>query len=172
MAAIIIEDGSGVPNANSYVSVAELRAFAALYGSVLPTSDDALIPMLTMSAMFLDTFECKFPGRRTSPETQSFCWPRTGVVYFDKPYPTDKIPPKLKAAQMHAALFVADGGALFPSKSGPDIKREKIGPIDTEYAVGNWVTYSPPVISAVNLALALLFDVCPCAGAGIRTVRA
>lgn len=171
MAAIIIEDGSGVPNANSYVTVTELREFAVLQGKTLPASDDAVIPMLVNSAMYLDTFECKFPGKRSFPLEQSFCWPRSGVVYFDVAYPANKIQPKLKTAQMFAALFVADGGELFPSQSGADIKREKVGPLETEYAVGQWTTSRPPVISSVTLALALLFSDCGSCAPILRTRR-
>ncbi|WBF76993.1 hypothetical protein PSV3_00292 [Septimatrevirus PSV34] len=46
---IVVEDGSGVTNANSYVSVADARIYASNRGVELPLDDDELAAMLIRS---------------------------------------------------------------------------------------------------------------------------
>ncbi|WEM33665.1 head-tail adaptor [Pseudomonas phage PSA-KC1] len=50
---IVVEDGSGVTNANSYVSVADARIYASNRGVELPLDDDELAAMLIRSTDYL-----------------------------------------------------------------------------------------------------------------------
>ena len=50
---LIIEDGSVVPNANSFVTVADARTRAAIYGLTLPVLDaDAEAALITGAIVY------------------------------------------------------------------------------------------------------------------------
>lgn len=63
---IVVEDGSGVTNANSYVSVADARIYASNRGVELPLDDDELAAMLIRSTDYLEAQACRFQGKPTS----------------------------------------------------------------------------------------------------------
>lgn len=77
--ALIIEDGSGVPNAESYVTVAECEAFAlAFFGQSLAGSPQAKESALRRAARFMDSLPWK--GHRTFGRNQGLAWPRKDVT--------------------------------------------------------------------------------------------
>lgn len=51
---LIVENGSGVPNANSYLSVADADAYAALYGNPAAWVDAQAVAILTLGVQPLD----------------------------------------------------------------------------------------------------------------------
>src|SRR5690242_3202764 len=97
---LIIEDGTGVPNANSYVNVADLRAFAAARGISVPSADsegDAAIEVALINAMdYLQYVPC-YKGAQSDSE-QALEWPRTGVYMNGSLYNSAAIPKQLKEA--------------------------------------------------------------------------
>lgn len=102
--ALVVEDGTGVEGANSYLTVAELRAFAGDRGLTLPT--DSEVEKLLVKAT--DYLELKsYIGDRAS-DNQGLSWPRTQTTNPYWQY-TGIIPTKLKTAQSLLAVEAMNG---------------------------------------------------------------
>lgn len=167
---IIVEDGSLVDNANSFVSVADARIYAESRGVKLPSDDDEVAAMLVNASDYLEAQECLFQGKRVSP-SQSLTWPRTGVVLNCDALPSNVIPKSLIAAQIQLAMAINAGFDLQPNISPQDyVTREKVGPLETEYADPVSVGIMP-TFTAANALLAPLFGECAVSKFAIRTQR-
>lgn len=129
--ALIIETGEGLETANSYVSVAELQAYASDRLEVLPESD---VESLLIRAMdYLESIKNYKGARKTS--TQALAWPRTGVYIDGFPASSDRIPTLLKRAQMQLGIEAITYD-LMPSSDGFAVASEKVDVIAVEYATG------------------------------------
>lgn len=128
---LIVEDGTGLPNADSYVSVADARTYAANYGYTLPADDAAVEVLLRQATRFMLTaYGALWQGAR-AVAGQRLDWPRTGVTAYGQDVPSNIVPGDVRDAC--ALLGVkAQAGPLLPD-GGPLVKREKVGPIETEY---------------------------------------
>jgi len=78
---LIVEDGSVVPNADSYVSLADARALAAKFSLNLPADDAEAEAALRNGASYVDLQEPMMCGRRVSA-SQSLAFPRSGIKLF------------------------------------------------------------------------------------------
>lgn len=158
--AIIIEDGTSIAGANSYVSLAEARTFLESYGFSLPSDDTVAEALLVKAALYLSSFDEDILGQRESA-LQPMLWPRSGDLYINstESLPGDSVPQALKDAQCFAAKAEASGELLSSSASdeeGRAITKEKIGPIETTYQVqsgGSPSPYDPKKVGSVELAL-------------------
>lgn len=173
--ALVIEDGTGKPDANSYVTVEEARSYASARGTELP-ADDAEVESLLVRAMdYLEAQRGKYQGTKTYPGLQALQWPRSGVVIdCDYNLPDNIIPTELKNAQKQLALEVFNGLVLLPSSDGRVVKREKVDVIETEYMtgqdLGSGATMGPS-FPAVDALLDPLFNACGGGGFFLKTVR-
>lgn len=142
--ALIIEDGTGKIDAQSYVAADEARAFANLRGITLapapadPAEADPVEAMLMAAMDYIESKEARFKGRRSFPEApQALSWPRDGVRVGCE-YDTlarDKIPANLAAAQMQLVLAQAGGAVLMPviDPNKQLVKRTKVDVIEKEF---------------------------------------
>lgn len=129
---IIVEDGTGIANANSYVTRAELIAYAVARGIVIadaPASDVFLINAMD----YLESLRLRYVGTRTYDD-QILSWPRTGVTIDGIDLDENEIPAQLKNAEMQLAIYASQGVVLMPTVTSAFVKREKVGPIETEYS--------------------------------------
>lgn len=107
--AIIVEDGSGVTNANSYVSVAESQAYFTTKGITVTITEEALIN----ATQYVDlVFGRRFKGKMLSG-TQSLQWPRTTFTYDFGTVASGTIPKELKITVNEAARLFIGGTDLF-----------------------------------------------------------
>ena len=148
---IIIEDGSVVQSANSFVSIAGARAYASNRGVSLPTVDDDVAALLIRAVDYIMSQESKFSGVRTSVD-QELAFPRTGAFQLGFEIGAHQIPKALINAQCQLAMDAHAGIELLPNlnKSGL-VKREKIGPLETEYADPTTVGTNPILTAATSL---------------------
>lgn len=154
---LIIEDGSGVDGANSYATVAEARAYAALRALTLPATDAEVEVLLVKACDFLETLEERYQGTR-SQATNPLAWPRALVYLFNATEPLDEadIPTILKNAQCQLA-FDAITLDLLPNGTGREIIREKVDVIEREFKpMGSTVV--APVLTKALAMLEPLFD--------------
>lgn len=156
---LIIEDGTVVPNANTYVNVAEVRAFASARGITVPAANpagDTEIEQALITAMdYLQNTQC-YQGSQYDSENQSLEWPRSGVYFDGALYSYAAIPKKLKEAQIRLALEVLAGVVILPNTVASDyVVEETVGPITTKYANPTSVGIAPnfPMIDALLLPL-------------------
>lgn len=167
---IVVEDGTGVANANSFVSIADARTYASNRGIALPTDEDELAAMLIQASDYLEAQERRYQGERTS-STQALTWPRKGVFLHCDEVPSNVIPKSLIGAQVQLVIAINDGFDLQPNVSPQDyVIREKVGPIDTEYADPTAVGIMP-TFTGVNALLAPLFGECASNKFALRTIR-
>ena len=112
---LIIEDGSIVPNANSYTSLEDARAYLSSMGYELNADDTIAEQTLIKGYNFVNSYESRYQGCRVSAlQTGSF--PRSGVYINGFPLASDAIPAQLIQAQSLAAYEEnKESGSLFPS---------------------------------------------------------
>lgn len=170
--AIIVEDGSNVPNANSYVSLSGAREYAEYRGVELPSDDDELAALLIVGMDYLESKECEFQGYRAN-DTQSLSWPRSGVYLNCKEYPSDVIPSQLIGALVQLAIAQDAGIDIFPNTTSEDyITSAKVGPLSVSFSDPAKVGLGDlsPNMTAVDALLKPLFYQCN-ESAGLFTRR-
>jgi hypothetical protein len=144
---IIVETGAVVAGANSYATVAELRAYALNTGAVLPDDDLACEALLARAMQRMQGLDYK--GERATRD-QSLDWPRIGVVVDGFYYSSLQIPAQIKESQMAFAVAAVNMD-LMPSTpantAGPVISRT-VGPISTTYANIGATRRTPIVVTA------------------------
>lgn len=143
MATIIVEDGTGKTDSNSYVSEADVTTYATDRGVTLTADADILI----IKAMdYLETLD--YIGTKFS-QAQALQWPRNNV-YIDGYYiEPSTIPQELKNSQMALCLSI-DAGADPMATTERATKKEKVDTIEIEY-MDNAATKA--IITSVNRAL-------------------
>lgn len=138
MPTIIIEDGTGIVNANSYVSVADFRVFADDRGESLSADDNVVARLLIQASDWIQAQEAMglLIGARAH-DLQALAFPRAWSAYCEASYPVldgNVVPSNIKTVQSFLALSAARGLSLMPDLVSTDsIKREKVGPLETEY---------------------------------------
>lgn len=162
--ALVVEDGTGLANATSFVARADYITFAASRGVTI--ADDEAADVELVKAMDFLLTRC-YRGDPVKGD-QALPFPRR-AENFDGTlaFPDDSVPAGMARGQMFAALAVHDGINLTPvSAGGAAIKREKVGPIETEYDTA--MTYDTPSLPAVDAAISAY----ECGQGGkFRTVR-
>lgn len=151
--ALLVEDGTGVAGANSYVDIDEAREYAADRGLTLPVADADLEKLLIKAADFIETEpRGKYQGTRTFAAVDTMKWPRTGVCIADYELEPNEIPLQLKHAQCQLAFELQ---TVDPSEtlSGQLVKREKVDVIETEYAIDYKAGQKAPIVTKVNSLL-------------------
>lgn len=130
--ALIIEDGTGVVGANSYIDATEARAYATARGLSLPVADAEVEQLLIKAMDFIEAFRGEFQGLKTSAD-QSLQWPRTGAALDGYDLAVDSIPTVLKSAQ---AQLAADANLqdLMPVGAGKEVVMEKVDVVQVQYA--------------------------------------
>jgi hypothetical protein len=163
---LVIEDGSNVANANSYATRAEIIAYAAARGVTI--ADEDATDVFAVKAM--DYIERqRFQGEPTygvPGVDQALQFPRDGIAYQGGYFDADAIPFLLKNAECEAAMLIASGVDLEPNRAAEQsVKREKVGPLETEY-------FSPANYGATTPNLdALLAPLVVGSGFGITAYR-
>lgn len=115
---------------DSYVSEAELTAYATARGLALET-DATVVLIRAMDYLSVQPWG----GSKTDPN-QPLDFPRNGETV---------VPVAIKTAQMQLAL-VYDGGADPLAPTGPAVKREKVDVLETEYQTGAGSSTAYPMI--------------------------
>lgn len=133
--AFIVETGNVVPLANSYISLAEARAYAADRGiTTLPADDDDLSALLIKATDYIEgKYNARFKGER-QVYNQALSWPRYDVWLYNTYYvPINTIPVELKNAQ---AQLACDGVSteFFNVGTGREVIREKVDVIEREFS--------------------------------------
>lgn len=102
---LIIEDGTGKVDSQSYATVAELAAYAAGRGVALPATEPEQEALLINASDFLESLAIDpgFLGVRKT-RAQALAWPRTGVAIDGFDILDTEIPRELKLAQMQLAI--------------------------------------------------------------------
>lgn len=165
-----LEATPGADDANAYVTVDDAEAYASYrVGSAafLALTDDQKIQALVTATRDIDTLEDDpgFVGERAS-EDQALAWPRTGTDTAA----SDELPRSLVNATIELAMSYApafESGStldvLNADTGNGNIKREKTGPLETEFFAAGSVSATafarfPAVVQRLLSAVVLLPD--------------
>lgn len=127
---IVVEDGTGVDGANSYVTVEELQAYAEARG--LEFNEDRAETALINAMDYIEV------RSYVGTPVHATAFPRDDLTANDRRYGSDVIPQAVKLAQMAAAMAEMGGTRLLPTVAANArgaIRERRIGPITTVYAV-------------------------------------
>lgn len=130
--ALVVEDGTIVAGANSYVDLAEVRAYAALRGITIPAADVDLEKHVHLA---MDWFESEdFPSTRIDA-SQELSFPRVSIV-VDGVDHIDGAIPKLVKQIICEATCTSITIALQPQFAGSSLgqlRRKKVDVLEKEY---------------------------------------
>jgi hypothetical protein len=121
-AALIIEDGTGVDNANSYVDRETVVDYCALRGltvaDIPQSGNDPLLPFIVNACDYLQLFNNRYIGRQQYPD--GLAWPRLAFTcgyssQRDVPYFDGVIPTMIKKAQCQLVVEQLKGNSIFSS---------------------------------------------------------
>jgi hypothetical protein len=152
---LIIEDGTGLANANAYVSADGVRAYATLRGVTLPVaaSPDPVEILIIKATDYLESLAYIM---YRAVITQALSWPRVRCKHEVDPTKF-LMPTKVVSAQCQLVLeqFMNDI-VLLPSTpggaAGQFVIREKVDVIETQYSE-RLGTLSTPTMPAVDALL-------------------
>lgn len=126
---ITVETGAIVTNANSYISTADFTTYATARGYSLVSGAETL---LIQAMDYLESQ--RFIGVKYT-EDQALQWPRSGAYIDGYLFAYDDIPQQLINAQCEIAMAIDAGNGPLEDIS-KQTKREKVGPLEVEYATG------------------------------------
>jgi hypothetical protein len=143
---IVVEDGNGLPDANSFCDVAFADSYISLYGNAADRAAWAALDTpskegsLVRGAQYLTVkYEARWVNYRVN-QTQALPWPRAWVTDSDGfPIASTTIPLQVKQAQCEAALLDMNGTDLIPNaEPAQNISSESV----TAGPVSESITYS------------------------------
>ena len=132
----ITETGEGLPDAEAYASIAEADARCASLGktawAALAEADKEIA--LRKATLFMATYRPRWAGRRVY-QHQALDWPRYNVVVDGFTVPSTIVPADVVNACIDLAVRASSGEDLLPDlDTGSNaIKKDKTGPLETEY---------------------------------------
>lgn len=135
---MIVEDGSIVAGADSYVSVEAADAYATSRGLAawLALAVELKEPALIRATDHLERkYASRWKGCLVAPATQPLAWPRKEVPARAPgvDLAADAVPTFLKQACIELAVRSASGTDLSPD-AGRTVLREKVDVIEVEYS--------------------------------------
>lgn len=149
--AIVCEDGSGLPNSETYISVADATTHHANLGNTAwasLASDTIREQYLRRATAYMEqAFRERWRGRRNH-YGQALSWPRWGIMVDGLPVYATIVPAEVAAACADLALKAASGDLNADLTQG--IVTKKVGPIETQYD-----RYSPQQVRYPSIEMAL-----------------
>ncbi|WP_298407740.1 DnaT-like ssDNA-binding protein [Janthinobacterium sp.] len=133
---LTIETGAGLSDAESYASIAAADVRCASLGlaawAALAVADKEIA--LRKAMIFMATYRTRWAGRRVY-QHQALDWPRYNVVVYGFIVPSTIVPDDVVNACIDLAVRAGSGEDLLPDlDTGSNaIKKDKTGPLETEY---------------------------------------
>lgn len=154
---LIVEDGTIVAGADSYVTTADALTYHANHANTswAAATTAAQEAALRKATAYMDSrYRSRWHGNQVQPSRQALEWPRyldlysaaAHINYLSLPkgqtwFTASEIPPRLKDATCEAALRALAGPLL--ADVDLTVSRETVGPIDTWYTATDIATLYP-----------------------------
>ena len=139
---IIVENGTLVANANSYVSVADFVSWADSRGITYPALPE-LEQKILRAMDFIESLN--FIGQKHE-ETQSLQWPRDYVLIDGYSVESNEIPKEVKSAVYEAVKLEIDNDSkLTPTER--ETLSESIGDISVTYSSSAGMSRQTPALT-------------------------
>jgi len=129
--ALIVEDGTIVPSADSFLSLVDARLLAVNYGLNLPIDDTEAEITLRNGYLLLLTEERNLQGSRVN-EAQTGIFPRKNVLQNCFGLPSDIIPQEVRMAQLYAADAINSGATTNNIDDGQRLKSFNVDGVYSE----------------------------------------
>lgn len=147
---LIIENGTGVANADSYQTEVDAQATALLYGISLPSDVTEAETALRQGYLNLNTNESLLQGYRVY-QVQTGIFPRYDVYANGFLVPNDSIPQDVIMAQLYAASAIASGVDVNAIDNGQNLKSFNVdGVYSEEYQDGARVKVNSRITGVYN----------------------
>jgi hypothetical protein len=133
--ALIIENGTGLADADSYEDVEALDEYVIKRGLVVPDAltDEDKEAALRDATEYADTYR-RYKGIAKGPD-QALMFPRTDLTDWSG-YVITGVPSRLKQAVLYLAVLRLQGETLY-EPLGREIASESVGPLSTSYVAGS-----------------------------------
>lgn len=152
---LIVEDGTGVIDANSYVGLDAARELATMRGITLSADENELTAQLISAADRVTSYEARFMGSRVSGD-QGLSFPRNNSFRYGASLGNTSVPKELKLAQVTIAGILEAGGEIWAT-AYEGVKSEKIGPLQIDYADSAAASVGNPELPQIDSILTPLF---------------
>ena len=129
---LIIEDGTGKPDAESYASAEDLAMYAVKFGVTIPADEPAQEALLRRAALAMEGMTWK--GKKMS-SNQALAWPRRGVELDQEIKPDNYLPGRIQYGQMALAAEIHQDDVDPIEKRKGAVTLERVeGAVTREYA--------------------------------------
>lgn len=128
--ALTIENGTIVPLADSFATVAELVTYAANYGFTIPAATADREALLRRAAVQMQALGWK--GTRADT-AQTLSWPRYGVLVDSEYLSKTLIPARIQYGQMALACEIYVDDTTPPETAKGPIISEKVDVLEIKY---------------------------------------
>lgn len=158
---LIIEDGTIVAGAESFVTVAEARDWASKRGVTLSATDSVVEVLLRKACDFLQSVELRYKGARVD-DAQALAWPRQQVYLYGNTtaIATTYVPQQLKDAQCQLAIDAVSRD-LQPTGDGRQVVMKQVDVLVTQYSDTKSSSVTPIFNKALSILAPLLRNVGP-----------
>jgi hypothetical protein len=131
--ALIVENGTGLADAESYLSVNQASAYHRLRGNAAWEDLDFEVQeqALRQATAYIDSLQ-RYKASRLKP-SQALEFPRTGLFDWSG-YEVTGVPKRVKDACAELALRAASTSLFTDLARGGKVVSESVGPISTTYA--------------------------------------
>lgn len=150
---LIVETGSGLPNADALISIADADAYHVAMGNQAWTGDDETKEQAIRRATAFLTNSYAWAGSRTHGRAQALAWPRSGVCDGEGgEIQPDEIPVEIKNAVAEIALReLAKPGSTNPDFApSQTVKRRKVGDVEVEFADFDAEAPTRPIFAVID----------------------
>lgn len=131
---LIIETGSGLPDAESFATAADLADYAVKFGKAVPADEPSQEALLRRAALQMGAIPWR--GSALSRE-QALAWPRYNVRRNGWELDSRTIPPQVKAGQLALAAEIHADDLVDPATKVGAAIRKKVGPLEFEYGTAS-----------------------------------
>lgn len=157
---LVVEDGTGLQNADALIPASYFTTYAGNQGFDLSAyNTDQIEQAIRRGSQYISN-AFTYEGVRSTRD-QAFAFPRWGLVDLDDyEYSSTEVPARVQRATAEAAWReLQSPGSLTPDVVLSDrVKREKIGPLETEFfETPNSTSASRPDVKVIRDLLSEFF---------------
>ena len=147
---IIVEDGTVIANANSFISLADARVKIEALGLVLSTDDEVANAQLTQSYYQLKrSYQNRLQGQMVS-QSQTGIFPRLGVYANGFSVPSNVIPDDSINAQLSFADAINKGASMNATASAQEVSSESLDGVGSKTYKNGSSKRTTPLVPAVT----------------------
>lgn len=127
--ALIVENGSIVSGANSYVSLADAQQYVTDRAYEVTITE----ALLLRGVDYINSLRKRYRGYKITPITSSMQFPRAYLYVDNYLYPQDQVPDVVVSAQIETAVSLVAGDDPYKTTSSQVIKRRRADVFEIEY---------------------------------------